>query len=277
MELPLYQNKPIPNALPADNLEKTEVLDNGIEFSTGISIPTITAFQPEHPNGQAVIIFPGGGYSGAACDHEGRQVARALNQKRITAFVVKYRVPDARTSSNPSLAPLQDAQEAIRIVRKEAGKWKLKPNKIGVMGFSAGGHLAASAAAHFAFKADPTCTDTTSVRPDFVVLIYPVISLSDQMTHAGSRDQLLGKKAPFAGAKHFFSLEKQIKVNCPPAFLVHCQDDDAVPVGNSLAYYDACLRASVPVEMHLYPAGGHGFGMAKNEWMRLLEGWLKGR
>lgn len=276
-EFPLYPDGIVPNALPTGNREKTEVFDNGVEFTTGITLPSYSVFQPQHPNGQAVIIFPGGGYSGIAGDHEGRQVARVLNESGITAVVVKYRMPDGRSSSQPSLAPLQDAQQAIRQVRRNAAAWKINPRQIGIMGFSAGGHLAATAATHFKFKADGANSDTTSVRPDFVVLIYPVVSFTAGLVHAGSRDNLLGKKMPFKGAKDFFSLEKQVRSDCPPTFLVHAQDDGAVPVGNSLAYYEACVRAGVSAEMHLYPEGGHGFGMAKNDWMGLLVAWLKRR
>ncbi len=278
MEFPLYANNLVPNAKVAENLEKTAVNDWGVSFTTETSQPTLTYFEATKPNGKAVIVCPGGGYWGTAGDHEGIQVAKALNAQGITAFVLKYRVPSERTCINPALAPLQDAQQAIRTIRRDAAKWGIAPNQIGILGFSAGGHLAATAATHFHFKADSTCTDTTSVRPDFAVLIYPVISFSNVLTHGGSRDKLLGPAASEA-QKVFFSNEKQVTADCPPVFLVHAQDDGAVPVGNSVAFYLACTQAGVPAEMHLYPKGGHGFGMhnptTEDEWMERLFNWLK--
>ena len=274
----LYPNGQIPNSKTAENQEKTEVNQWGFEFTTATSIPTLTYYPATKPNGRAVIVFPGGGYVGTAGDHEGRQVAKALNKKGITAFVLKYRIPNTRTCIDPSLAPLQDAQQAIRTVRKNAAKWKIDPHKIGIMGFSAGGHLASTAATHFHFKADATNSDTTSARPDFVILIYPVISFSDSLTHAGSRTNLIGENADQT-RKDFYSNEKQVKSDCPPALLVHAQDDDVVPVGNAMAYYDACTTMKVPAEMHLYPKGGHGFGMknptTKDLWMDRLFNWME--
>ncbi len=276
-ELPLYSGA-IPNSKPAENLEKTEVNQWGVEFTTGTSIPTITPYLPEKPNGTAVIVFPGGGYSGTAGDHEGRQVAEALNACGITAFVVKYRIPDDRYCVDKSMAPLQDAQQAIRTVRKNAAKWKVSPDKIGIIGFSAGGHLAATAATHFNFKADAEEKDTTSVRPDFAALIYPVISFSDPIGHAGSRAALLGEH-PDEEQILFFSNELHVTKQSPPAFLVHAGDDGGVQVENSLAYYQACLRNGVPAEMHLYARGGHGFGLhnptTEDKWLERMVNWLK--
>ncbi len=276
-EIPLYSGA-IPNSIPAENLEKTEVNQWGVQFTTGTSIPTITPYLPEKPNGTAVIVFPGGGYSGTAGDHEGRQVAEALKACGITAFVVKYRIPDDRYCVDKSMAPLQDAQQAIRTVRKNAVKWKVLPDKIGIIGFSAGGHLAATAATHFNFKADPGEKDTTSVRPDFAALIYPVISFSDPIGHTGSRAALLGEH-PDEEQILFFSNELQVTKQSPPAFLVHAGDDGGVQVENSLAYYQACLRNGVPAEMHLYARGGHGFGLhnptTEDKWLERMVNWLK--
>jgi len=155
----------------------------------------------------------------------------------------------------------------------------INPHKIGIMGFSAGGHLAATAATHFHFRADVSCTDTTSVRPDFVILIYPVISFTDSLAHVGSRTRLIGEH-PVPEEIDFFSAEKQVTRECPPAFLVHAQDDDAVPVGNTIAYYLACTNAGIPAEMHVYPKGGHGFGIdnkkTEDKWMERLKGWMRG-
>lgn len=276
MEQPLYTGL-IPNAIPAENLEKTEINQGGVWFTTGTSIPTLTVFPAKKPNGHAVVICPGGGYFGTAGNHEGTLVAKALNKAGVTAFVLKYRIPNTRTCVDPSLAPLQDVQEAIRQVRRNAARWKVQPDQIGIMGFSAGGHLAASAAVHYDVKADKTCTDTTSVRPDFAILIYPVISFTDSLTHKGSRSNLLGA-TPTKDQIAFFSNEFQVKAGGPPVFLVHAQDDTVVPVGNSIAFYTACTRAGVRAAMHLYPQGGHGFGMnnptTKDRWMDLLITWM---
>jgi acetyl esterase/lipase len=278
MVVPLYNNSQIPNALPAENREKTEILPNGIEFTTETSIPTLTIFQPKNPNGKALIICPGGGYWGTAGDHEGRKVAAALNNQGITAFVLKYRVPDERTCVDPSLAPLQDAQQAIRWVRQNAEKWHVNPHKIGILGFSAGGHLAATAATHFNVKADPNNTDTTAARPDFVVLVYPVISFDAAIGHRGSIEKLLGKN-PSQAQRDFFSCEKHVSKDTPPSFLVHAQDDDLVLVENSTAFERACTQAGVPVSLNLYEKGGHGFGMdnptTDKPWMDALFAWLK--
>nr|MCU0346459.1 alpha/beta hydrolase [Saprospiraceae bacterium] len=200
--LPLYGTAPIPNSKPAENLEKTEINDWKIEFTTETSQPTLTPFLPKKPNGTAMIICPGGGYSGTAGDHEGRQIAAALNEAGITAFVLKYRIPNDRYCVDKSLAPLQDAQQAIRLVRQRAAEWGVNPNKIGIMGFSAGGHLAATAATHFAQNADPTCSDKTSVRPDLVALIYPVVSFREGIGHDGSKENLIGKEASLQQVAH---------------------------------------------------------------------------
>ncbi len=277
-ELPLYSGV-IPNSKPAENLEKTAVNEWGVLFTTGTSVPTITPYFPEKPNGAAVVIFPGGGYVGTAGDHEGKQVAEALNTRGITAFVVKYRIPDDRYCVDKSLAPLQDAQQAIRLVRKNAAAWKILPGKIGILGFSAGGHLAATAATHFNFKADPAEKDTTSVRPDFVALVYAVISFSDTLGHAGSRAALLGEH-PSGDRIRFFSNELQVTQQSPVVFLVHAGDDDGVKVENSLTYYRACLDKGVPAEMHLYARGGHGFGLnnptTEDKWLDRLVNWVNG-
>jgi acetyl esterase/lipase len=250
--------------------------DNRIIFHT--AVPTLTVFKPPHPNGQAVIICPGGGYTVTAFDKEGVLVAQSLIRDSITAFVLKYRIPQDRTNIDRSLAPLQDAQQAIRQVRKKAEKYGVDPGRIGIMGFSAGGHLASSVATHFDRMADPNETDTTSVRPDFAILIYPVISFSDELTHMGSRNNLIGTD-PGEADILYWSNEKQVGPDSPPAFLVHAGDDEAVPVGNSLAYYQACLEKGVPAEMHIYPAGGHGFGLynttTPDSWMDRLKNWLR--
>jgi acetyl esterase/lipase len=275
-EMPLYDG-PIPNSKTAENLERITRTD-GMMRIHDVSMPTLTRYTPANPNGKSVIICPGGGYSILAAAHEGVDIAVALNALGITAFVLKYRIPSDRTAIDKSLAPLQDAQQAIRSVRKNAESWGLKGNKIGIMGFSAGGHLAATATTHFAEKADPSVSDTISVRPDFSMLIYPVISFDSTFTHKGSRNNLIGSN-PTAEMVQKFSNELQITPQTPPTFLVHAGDDKTVPVENSLRFYQNCIKNKVPVEMHLYAKGSHGFGMnnktTEDKWMERLAAWLR--
>jgi acetyl esterase/lipase len=275
-EMPLYEGA-IPNSKTAENLERITLTD-GVMRIHDVSIPTLTRFSPANPNGKSVIICPGGGYSILASGHEGVDVARQLNEIGVTAFVLKYRIPSDRTAVDKSIAPLQDAQQAIRLVRKNAEKWGLKTNKIGILGFSAGGHLAATATTHFLEKADPSVQDTFSVRPDFSILIYPVISFDSTITHKGSRNNLIGTR-PTAEMTQKFSNELQITPQTPPTFLVHAGDDGAVPVENSIRFYQNCIKNKVPAEMHLYAKGGHGFGMnnktTDDKWMERLAVWLK--
>jgi acetyl esterase/lipase len=277
---PLYAGA-IPNAKPTENKQKTEINKNNHVFTTNISVPTIARFDPpaKLKNGTAIIICPGGGYWGTADKHEGTDVAQLFNKWGITAFVLRYRMPDKNTMIDPSVGALQDAQQAIRWVRQNAKTWGLKENQIGIMGFSAGGHLAATATTHFAQLADPSVSDTTSVRPDFSMLIYGVISFKPELTHGGSRDRLLVDNMTEEKILHF-SNEEQITAQTPPTFLVHAADDGAVPVGNSIEYYKQCVKLKVPAEMHLYPKGGHGFGMlnttTKDQWTDRLKNWLDG-
>jgi acetyl esterase/lipase len=276
-EMPLYPHK-IPNSKEAKNNEFVETRANGSRFIFATAIPTLTVFIPDVPNGKAIIICPGGGYRGISVDNEGLKIAKALNEAGIAAFVLKYRTPNDTTCLDKSLAPLQDAQQALRLVRQNAVKWRINSSKVGIMGFSAGGHLAATAATHFSKNADPSVTDTTSVKPNFAILGYPVINLSDSLMHKGSRENLLGKK-PTAEQIQLFSNDLQVTPQCPPTFLVHAADDKTVKVENSIAYYMACLKKGVSVEMHLYPKGGHGFGLnnttTEDKWFERLLNWLK--
>lgn len=275
-EMPLYEGK-IPNARNVADPETIEERGERNRAFIKTATPTLTVFQPENPNGQAIIICPGGGYYKTAFDKEGTLVAEELVKKGITCFVLKYRIPQDLTNVDKSLAPLQDAQQAIRYARKNAKLYQLNPNQIGIMGFSAGGHLAASAATHFQKNADTNETDTTSVRPDFVALIYPVISFTNDLTHSGSRTNLIGEN-PNAAEILKWSNEEQVTADAPPAFLVHAADDKVVSIGNSLAYYSACIANGVSAEMHLYPSGGHGFGLfnttTDDVWMERLVNFL---
>jgi len=275
LEMPLYKNG-VPNSIKTDVQERTIYVD-GTRRIYDVILPTLTKHTPTAPNGMSVIICPGGSYTRLSIDNEGVFVARALNEKGITAFVLKYRLPNDTIMMDKTLGPLQDAQQAIRLIRQNAKVWGLKKNKIGIMGFSAGGHVASSAATHFNFIADSTEKDTTSVRPDFVMLIYPVISFTDSIGHKGSRTNLIGKK-PSEEKNEFFSNELQVTKDCPPVFIIHAGDDNTVPVENSIRFYMACIKNKVPAEMHIYPKGGHGFGLdnktTNDKWTDRLFNWL---
>lgn len=275
-EIPLYTGS-IPGSKQSSVKERIIFENGGVRISSVIA-PTLTRFTPKNPNGTAIIICPGGGYTRLAIDHEGVEVAKALNEYGITAFVLKYRLPNDSIMVDKTTGPLQDAQQAIRMVRKQAKTWGLNPAKIGIMGFSAGGHLASTAATHFNTLADASLKDTASVRPDFAILIYPVISFNDSFAHMGSKINLIGKNAS-QQLSNEFSNELQVTKNSPPAFLVHAGDDGTVPVENSIRYYQACIKNKVPAEMHLYPHGGHGFGMhnktTDDKWFDRLITWMK--
>ncbi len=274
--VPLYAGT-VPNNKAVPDRE-TAVTSNNVTRISKVLTPTLTIYRPDKPNGQAVVICPGGGYSILAFDKEGTRVAEELNKWGVTAIVLKSRLPDDSLQPDRSLAPLQDAQEAIRYVRRHAKDWGIDARKIGIMGFSAGGHLASTAATHFNFKADAATTDSTSCRPDFAILIYPVISFDSTITHKGSRNNLVGSNATEEKIR-FFSNELQVNAQTPPSFLVHAGDDGAVPVDNSIRYYRACIKYKVPAELHLYPKGGHGFGLmnktTNDHWPERLRNWLQ--
>ena len=243
--------------------------------------PKITVYRadPAHATGAAVVVCPGGGYGVVAADHEGKQVAEWLNSLGVSAFVLQYRL--GPRYHHP--APLQDAQRAIRIVRTRAADWGVDPARIGILGFSAGGHLASTAATHFdagqADAADPV--ERASSRPDFAVLAYPVISLVDPVAHAGSRRNLLGE-TPDPKLVELLSNEKQVTAQTPPTFLFHTADDSGVPVENSLQFFAALKKAGVPAELHVFAHGRHGVGLAPDDpalsqWPKLCAIWMRGR
>jgi acetyl esterase/lipase len=281
--IPLYEGN-IPNSKPTADLETTEY-PNGITIIRKISKPTLAIYLPPAATatGTAVIIFPGGGYGVNAYSHEGIDVARKFNDMGVAAFVVKYRIPDDATMINREIGPLQDAQTAILTVRKRAAEWHVNPNRIGIMGFSAGGHLASTAGTHFE-KPVIDNPEKISLRPDFMMLIYPVISFQDSFGHIGSRDNLIGKN-PSKEKIDFYSNELQVNSTTPPTFLVHASDDDGVDPENSIVFYQHLLKAKVPAELHTFQRGGHGFGMINKtndqlwmEWGRLwmaANGWMK--
>jgi acetyl esterase/lipase len=272
--LPLY-SKGIPNSKPTPAAYK-EKIDNAY-WITNVSIPTVTPYIPAKgiANGTAVIICPGGSYAGLASAHEGFKVAQEFNKIGVTAFVLKYRLPSDSIMTDKSIGPLQDAQRAIQLVRQDAAKWGVNPNRIGIIGFSAGGHLASTEGTHF----DKVVIDNPaniSVRPDFMMLIYPVITFGEK-SHVGSRENLIGKNAA-QDEIDLYSNEKQVTANTPPTFIVHAEDDDVVPVDNALLMYQALLKNKVKAEMHLFPAGGHGFGLlnpkSKGLWFEWAKTWM---
>ncbi len=275
--MPLYTDS-IPNAIAGPDEEKWEINKDSVLIISKVSRPTLTAYLPPKNKctGAAVIICPGGGYWVLAAGHEGADVALRFNEMGVAAFVLKYRIPEDKTMRNKSIGPLQDAQRAIQLVRENAKKWKIDPNKIGMMGFSAGGHLASTAGTHFQQAYIPN-EKNTSLRPDFLVLVYPVISFTDTTAHTGSKEKLLGKNAS-PQLVQSFSNELQVTATTPSAFLVHAKDDP-VKAQNSQLFYDALLRNGVATELYLYEKGGHGYGMYNKSsnvrWMDLLESWLK--
>jgi acetyl esterase/lipase len=235
-----------------------------------VETPTLTIFSPakENNSGLAAVICPGGAYAFLSWDKEGLDIARWLQARGVTGAVLKYRLPAPGQIESGHLRSLLDAQRAIRLLRERATDLGIKTNRIGIIGFSAGGHLAASAASKF--------TDATD-RPDFCVLAYPVITMLTN-THVGSRTNLLGRHPPEQLLSDF-SCEKQVTPRTPPTFLVHARDDKSVPVTNSLMFAEACRQAGVPVELHLYDKGGHGFGLGVNggevtNWPAQLEKFL---
>jgi acetyl esterase/lipase/lysophospholipase L1-like esterase len=296
-EIPLYKGT-IPNSQqPLTPLDTSMVkgTKDGIDRVMGVVRPTLTVFLPDpaKATGSAVIICPGGGYNILAIGHEGYDMAKRFNAEGITAFVLKYRLPKGGIMKDKSIGPLQDAQRAIQLVREQAKQWNVNPNKIGILGSSAGGHLAATAGTHFN-DAKIDNPNNISLRPDFLILNYPVISFSDSLTHQGSRQNLIGTKVFPAGAKVpttakelgmsdadilYFSNEKQVTPKTPPTFITSALTDQAVPVGNSLAFVTALEQNKVPVEVFFYEKGVHGYGMVnpkgKEQWIDACLRWIK--
>ena len=246
-----------------------------------VSAPYLAVYRPARPNGSALLVVPGGGYQRIVLDKEGTALVPAfVDEGGVTLFVLRYRLPAGRSDRQAALA---DAQRAMRVIRADAARWKIDPERIGVMGFSAGGHVAARLSNGFDAPAYPhrDAIDALSARPDVALLIYPVIDMGAH-AHSGSRERLLGPH-PDAALQQQFSMQDQVRADTPPTFLVHAQDDDVVPVHNSLVYYQALLRAGVTTEMHLFPFGGHGFGvripagLTVAQWPELALRWIPSR
>ncbi len=260
VELPLW-----PNGAPNSNeLSGAEQRQNNGEVSN-VTEPTLTVYPAARPNGMAIIMCPGGGYSRLAMNHEGHDMAPWLNTQGITYAVLKYRMPNGHHE-----VPLSDAEQAIRLLREHAAEWGVNPQRVGIMGASAGGHLAASLA---------TLYSSDKSRPDFQILFYPVISMQKGITHGGSRKNLLGEN-PSQELEQKYSLERQVSPRTPQAFIMLSSDDDVVPPINGIGYFLALRDHKVPASLHAYPIGGHGWGFRdsftyKRQWTEELEKWLR--
>jgi acetyl esterase/lipase len=273
-------NGPIPGSIEKANYIETTDSNDGWTKTRLVTNPRLDYYPAKlgESTGTAVVVCPGGGYWGLAIQHEGAQIAEWFNSFGVTAFVLKYRLPDDAIMKDKSVGSLQDAQEAIRLVRRHAKEWNINPDKIGIMGFSAGGHLASTASTHFNEKVyEPS--DNTSARPDFSILIYPVISMDSTITHMGSRNNLLGEK-PSQDMINRFSNELQVTDQTPPAILICSLDDNVVPVQNSINYALAMKKHNIPCELHIYEKGGHGYGLGRSNdtepsWPEACKLWLK--
>jgi acetyl esterase/lipase len=269
----------IPNSIENKDYKEDVTYDelNEVKEIRKISTTTLTLFlvPKEIANGTAVVICPGGGYSKVVMNKEGYKVAKWLNSLGISAFVLKYRLPNDLIMIDKTIGPLQDVQEALRIVRKNSEQWNINPTKIGIMGFSAGGHLASTLSTHY--NQEVYHSNKISARPDFSILIYPVISMEKDITHIGSKNSLLGTEASNELIENY-SNEKQIDKNTPKTFIVHAVDDKAVPVENSINYLLALKNNDIPSELHVFEEGGHGFGLGRSGtsyyWPEYLEKWL---
>lgn len=263
----------IPNSKVKATKETDSPILKGIYRKS--AFPTLEVFLADKAKstGAAVVICPGGGYSIIVYDGEGVSTAKELAKNGVTAFVLKYRLPNDSTMEDKTIGPLQDAQQAIKVVRERAKDWNIDVNKIGIMGFSAGGHLASTEATHFK-NALIENRNNTSLRPDFQILVYPVISMSDSLTHRDSRTKLLSNDPP-AKSIDYFSNELRVTEDTPPAYITYATDDKLVDVDNGIAYYQALRHHNVDVEMHIYSKGGHGFIFREKSWTEPLFQWMR--
>jgi acetyl esterase/lipase len=278
--LPLWEGTP---PLQVDMDLEEENSREGILRIGNVQTPTLEVYLPDEniATGKGVVIFPGGGYSILAYEWEGTEFAEWLQGHGIAGIVVKYRLPLSASLTDAKEVPLLDAQRAIRLTRHHAEEWGLDPGQIGIMGFSAGGHLASTLSTQYDYQIEreTDTVDALSARPDFSVLVYPVISFRDVSAHSGSRKNLLGEEAP-QDLVDRFSSELNVTADTPPTFLVHSQDDEGVPVENSFLYFKALHRHGVPVSLHVYPTGGHGFAFGTGRgtvegWSTVLLEWLE--
>ncbi|MFZ1288788.1 MAG: alpha/beta hydrolase [Melioribacteraceae bacterium] len=278
-KLPLW-GKNIPNQ---SEIKVEEVIQRtDIMRITEVDVPMIEVYLPErkYATGEAVVIFPGGGYRILAYDFEGTDVAKWLNSFGIAGIVVKYRLPHSPNNIQKRLSPFLDAQRAVRLTRFNSEKWGIDQNKIGIMGFSAGGHLASTLGTHFEdnfFTSDKI--DSINCRPDFMILMYPVITFKTPNLHSGSRTNLIGENAD-TNLINYYSNELHISEKTPPTFLIHAADDSGVPVENSIMFFNNLKKNKIKSEMHIFEKGGHGFGLAigkgrLEQWKDLCISWIK--
>ena len=267
----LYGDGAIPNSRPGP--------DNETGAETGwiqkVSRPTLQVYLPAKAKatGASVLIIPGGGYAGLTFTNEGVEQAKYFVDHGIAAIVLKYRLPSDLTMADKSIGPIQDAQQGLRFIRLHASQWNLDPARVGVVGYSAGGHLAATLATHFQ-KAYIDNPEHISLRPDFQVLVYPVISMDAKITHMGSRDALLGPSPSEALVKDF-SNEQQVTAETPPALILHAADDQLVDIDNSIVYFQALRHAGVPVEARFFEKGQHGlFLLPRDTWQGAILDWI---
>ena len=269
---PLYGEAVIPNSKPGPDQEKVEAWG----MTVRVSRPTIHAYLPAKAkeNGTSVLVFPGGGYEMLNMEAEGARVAQFFQDHGVAAFVVKYRLPSDATMEDKSIGPLQDAQQAIRFVRQHAQEWKLDPARVGVIGFSAGGHLASTLGTHFE-EALVDSPDRISLRPDFMILGYPGISNDPKIAHQGSTKALLGEN-PSEDKLRFFSNEFQVTEKTPPTLLLAAADDKLLDVENSIVFFDALRHHGVAVEMTILERGEHGFLLIpRDRWESLIVKWME--
>lgn len=278
--IPLWDNESIPNYQKSDAQEVIPPRD--ILFIQNVQTPTLEIFLPskQNANGMAVLICPGGGYSGVAYDWEGTDYAKWFNSLGIAAFVLKYRMPQAKSVITSYKAPIQDAQRAIRYIRFNATTFNIDKNNVGVIGSSAGGHLASTLGSHLDedYYKPIDSIDNEKKRPDFMMLIYPVISMKKNVTHNGSRRNLLGE-TPSEELVLQFSNETRVTENTPPTFIIHSGDDKAVPIENSIRIYQALVKNNVNTTMHIFPEGGHGYSLGKSketapDWTTIAANWI---
>lgn len=278
--LPLYPDGQVPHYR---DVGETEIVERGdLLLVSKVQTPTIEVFLPDPAiaTGEAVVICPGGGYWVLAYELEGTEVAQWWADRGIAGIVLKYRLPTSAAQIEPRLSPLLDAERAMRLVRSRATDWHIDPDRVGIMGFSAGGHLAATLSTQpsHPINSDGDPIDRLSSRPDFSILVYPVISMSAPFAHAGSRLGLLGEN-PAPKYLRRYSAELQVTPETPPAILIHAEDDEGVPPDHSHVYAEALRAQNIPAEVHLYPSGGHGFGLATGnsnlkDWIEVCHQWL---
>jgi acetyl esterase/lipase len=279
--IPLWSSN-MPNY---QEVEEEEILKNAssTEHYKLVTKPDISVFLPSNNNrtGQAVLVIPGGGYQAIVHIWEGEDIAKWLNSNGIVAIVLKYRLPNAKNNIVSHKSPLLDASRAMKIIKDNAEEWHIDKNNIGVMGFSAGGHLASTLGTHYDKDENRQFDkiDSISSRPDFMVLMYPVITMDVRFTHMGSRNNLLGEN-PSPELVDYYSNEKQVSETTPPTMIFHCTDDAVVPVENSTAFYKALQEKNIDSEMHIFQHGKHGFALANGKghlelWKSLCKDWLR--